>query len=52
MMLDRVRLDASLGQLAGGTESGGASDLWSEEAPVLAAVAAASVGGRVALGRR
>ncbi len=37
--------------LAGG-ESSGASDLWSEEAPVLAAVAAASVDGRVALGPR
>jgi len=36
--------------LAGGTESSGAPDLWSEEAPVLAAVAAASVDGRVALG--
>jgi hypothetical protein len=38
--------------LAGGTESSGAPDLWSEEAPVLAAVAAASVDGRVALGPR
>lgn len=39
--------------LAGGAESsGGAPDLWSEEAPVLAAVAAASVDGRVALGPR
>ena len=38
--------------LAGSAESGGAPDLWSEEAPVLAAVAAASVEGRVALGPR
>jgi hypothetical protein len=38
--------------LVGGTESSGAPDLWSEEAPVLAAVAAASVEGRVALGPR
>jgi hypothetical protein len=38
--------------LAGGAESSGAPDLWSEEAPVLAAVAAASVEGRVALGPR
>ena len=36
--------------LAGGADSGGAPDLWSEEAPVIAAVAAASVEGRVALG--
>jgi hypothetical protein len=36
--------------LAGGAESSGPSDLWSEEAPVLAAAAAASVEGRVALG--
>jgi hypothetical protein len=36
--------------LAGGAESGGAPDLWWEEAPVLAA--AASVEGRVALGPR
>jgi hypothetical protein len=48
------RVERLLGRrgLAGGTESSGASDLWSEEAPVLAAVAAASVGGRVALGSR
>ena len=38
--------------LAGGAESSGPPDLWSEEAPVLAAVAAASVEGRVALGPR
>jgi hypothetical protein len=38
--------------LAGGAESSGAPDLWSEEAPALAAVAAASVHGRVALGPR
>jgi hypothetical protein len=38
--------------LAGGAESSGPPDLWSEEAPVLAAVAAASVDGRVALGPR
>ena len=38
--------------LASGAESGGAPDLWSEEAPILAAVAAASVDGRVALGPR
>jgi hypothetical protein len=38
--------------LAGSAESGGAPDLWSEEAPVLAAAAAASVEGRVALGPR
>jgi hypothetical protein len=38
--------------LAGGAESSGAPDLWSEEAPALAAVAAASVQGRVALGPR
>jgi hypothetical protein len=37
--------------LAGGVESA-APDLWSEEAPVLAAAAAASVEGRVALGPR
>jgi hypothetical protein len=37
--------------LGGGAESG-APDLWSEEAPVLAAAAAASVEGRVALGPR
>jgi hypothetical protein len=37
--------------LAGSAESG-APDLWSEETPVLAAVAAASVDGRVALGPR
>jgi hypothetical protein len=37
--------------LAGGAESG-APDLWSEWAPVLAAAAAASVEGRVALGPR
>jgi hypothetical protein len=38
--------------LGGGAESIGAPDFWSEEAPVLAAVAAASVDGRVALGPR
>jgi hypothetical protein len=38
--------------LTGGTDSGGPPDLWSEEAPVLAAVAAASVDGRVALAPR
>ena len=38
--------------LAGGAERGDAPDLWSEEAPVLAAVASASVEGRVALGPR
>jgi hypothetical protein len=38
--------------LAGGAESSEAPDLWSEEAPALAAVAAASVDGRVALGPR
>ena len=38
--------------LAGGAESSGPPDLWSEEAPVLAAVAAASADGRVALGPR
>jgi hypothetical protein len=37
---------------AGSAEDGEASDLWSDEAPVLAAVAAASVEGRVALGPR
>jgi hypothetical protein len=36
--------------LAGGAENGAAPDLWSEEAPVFAAAAAASVEGRVALG--
>jgi hypothetical protein len=38
--------------LTRGAESGEPPDLWSEEAPVLAAVAAASVEGRVALGPR
>ena len=38
--------------LAGGAERGDAPDLWSEEAPVLAALASASVDGRVALGPR
>ena len=38
--------------LAGAPESGGMPDTWSDEAPVLAAVAAASVEGRVALGPR
>lgn len=38
--------------LAGGADTSGAPDLWSEEAPVLAAAAAASVEGRVALGPR
>jgi putative transposase len=38
--------------LAAGAEGSGAPDRWSEEAPVLAAVAAASVDGRVALGLR
>lgn len=38
--------------LAGDAESGEAADLWSTEAPVLAAAAAASVDGRVALGPR
>ena len=38
--------------LAGDTESGEAPDVWSDEAPVLAAAAAASVEGRVALGPR
>jgi hypothetical protein len=38
--------------LAASAEDGEASDLWSDEAPVLAAVAAASVEGRVALGPR
>jgi hypothetical protein len=38
--------------LAGGAESGGTPDVWSEEAPVLATAAAASVEGRVALGPR
>ena len=38
--------------LAGRAEDGEAADPWSEEAPVLAAVAAASVDGRVALGPR
>jgi hypothetical protein len=38
--------------LAGRAEDGEASDPWSEEAPVLAAVAAASVDGRVAMGPR
>ena len=37
---------------AGCAEDGEASDPWSEEAPVLAAVAAASVDGRVAMGPR
>jgi hypothetical protein len=31
--------------LAGGADSGGAPDLWSEEAPILATVAATSVEG-------
>jgi len=39
-------------ELAGGSESSGAPDLWSEEAPAFAAVAAASVHGRAALGPR
>ena len=43
----RVR---SSGGLAGDAESGEAPDVWSAEVPVLAAAAAASVGGRVALG--
>ncbi len=38
--------------LAGRAEDGEGADPWSEEAPVLAAVAAASVDGRVALGPR
>jgi hypothetical protein len=38
--------------LAGRAEDGEASDPWSDEAPVLAAVAAASVEGRAALGPR
>jgi hypothetical protein len=38
--------------LPGGAETSGAPDLWSEEAPVLAAAAVASVEGRVALGPR
>ena len=38
--------------LAANAGDGEASDLWSDEAPVLAAVAAASVEGRVALGPR
>jgi hypothetical protein len=38
--------------LAANAEDGEASDRWSDEAPVLAAVAAASVEGRVALGPR
>jgi hypothetical protein len=38
--------------LAGRAEDGEASDPWSEEAPVLAAVAAASVDGGVAMGPR
>jgi hypothetical protein len=38
--------------VAGSAEGGEAPGLWSEEAPVLAAVAAASVEGRVALGPR
>jgi len=38
--------------LAGDTEGGCAPDGWSEEAPALAAVAAASVQGLVALGAR
>jgi hypothetical protein len=38
--------------LAGRAEDGEASDPWSDDAPVLAAVAAASVEGRVALGPR
>ena len=38
--------------LAGDAESGEAPDVWSAEAPVLAAAAAASVEGRVALGPR
>jgi hypothetical protein len=37
--------------LAGRAEDGEASDPWSDEAPVLAAVAAASVDGRVHSGR-
>jgi hypothetical protein len=37
---------------AGRAEDGEALDLWADEAPVLAAVAAASVEGRVALGPR
>ena len=36
--------------LAGDAESGEAPDVWSGEVPVLAAAAAASVDGRVALG--
>lgn len=36
--------------LAGGTETSGAPDLWSEESPILAAVAATSVEGRLVLG--
>jgi hypothetical protein len=39
-------------EVAGSAEGGEAPDLWSEEAPVLGAVAAASVEGRVALGPR
>jgi hypothetical protein len=35
-----------------GSAEGEAPDLWSEEAPILAVVAAASVEGRVALGPR
>ncbi len=38
--------------LAGRAEDGETADPWSEEAPVLAAVAAASVDGRVAIGPR
>jgi hypothetical protein len=38
--------------LSGRAEDGETSDPWSEEAPVLAAVAAASVDGRVAMGPR
>jgi hypothetical protein len=38
--------------LAGRAGDGEACDLWSEEAPVLAAVAAASIDGRVAIGPR
>ena len=38
--------------LGGRAEDGEAADRWSEEAPLLAAVAAASVDGRVALGPR
>jgi hypothetical protein len=38
--------------VAGSAEDGEALDVWSEEAPLLAAVAAASVEGRVALGPR